>query len=230
MDRSLVYRSCISPTARERVTAWGAAGCRVRAEYYSGNDLIGIRHWLPNGVPQSEYAYQKGNRHGWQYFWNEEGNLISAQPYDQGVQHGIAYQWANSGRLLGTYTMDHGSGFDLWWCEHEEGNATLAEVYTFVEGHLHGFEWQFTRDELREEKHWHQGKLHGIERKWNSKRNLSRGFPRHWIHGELVTKHEYLKTLSVDCTLIPVSSKDNNPYRIFPPLIKDELKKIINFQ
>ncbi len=158
-----------------------------------------------------------------QFFWNTDGNLISAQPYEQGLQQGTAYQWANDGRLLGTYTMEQGNGFDLWWCEDEDGNATLAEAYTFVDGQLHGYEWQFSNGQLRTEKHWHQDKLHGIERLWDPKSKLVRGFPHFWLHGERVRKPVYLKAITQDDTLPSLLPEDDNPDRAFPRKIAELL-------
>ena len=197
----------------------------MRAEYYIEDELVGIRLWHPSGLPANEYAFQNGNKHGWQYFWNTEGNLISAQPYERGLQHGTAYQWANEGRLLGTYTMEQGNGFDLWWSEDEDGNATLAEAYSFVSGQLHGYEWQFSNGQLRAEKHWYLDKLHGIERLWDQKSKLARGFPRYWLHGERVHKPTYLKAATLDSTLPPLLPEENHPNRRFPSPIEDHLRR-----
>ncbi|MBB6050695.1 toxin-antitoxin system YwqK family antitoxin [Armatimonas rosea] len=195
----------------------------MRAEYYIEDELVGIRLWHPSGLPANEYAFQNGNKHGWQYFWNTKGNLISAQPYERGLQHGTAYQWANEGRLLGTYTMEQGSGFDLWWSEDEDGNTSLAEAYNFVSGQLHGYEWQFSNGQLRAEKHWYQDQLHGIERLWDQKGKLARGFSRYWLHGERVGKPLYLHAIAQDNTLPSLLPEADNPDRTFPREIAEAL-------
>ena len=71
------------------------------------------------------------------------------------------------------------------------------------------------------EKHWHQDKLHGIERIWDLKSKLAPGFPRYWLHGERARKPVYLKAITQDNTLPSLLPEDDNPNRIFPSLIED---------
>src|SRR3712207_7333504 len=47
------------------------------------------------------------------------------------------------------------------------------------------------------ERHWWHGALHGIERWWNDRGRLSRGFPKHWVgrseeHTSELQSHQYL--------------------------------------
>lgn len=212
------YVSSIPTGAREKVTARGKDRSPVRAEYYLGETLVGIRLWNPDGTPSAEYAYEDNLRDGWTYFWNSYGRLQSAQPYEKGLPHGTAYQWASDGRLLGTYTMESGNGLDLWWREDEAGRVRLQEVHPFVGGQLQGFAWQFAwGGQLAVEQHWFAGKLHGIERRWSPTGKLLRGNPRYWIDGQRVRKPTYVKAATQDTTLPPLRPEDDLPERDFPP-------------
>ena len=75
-----------------------------------------------------------------------------------------------------------------------------------------------------EEKHWFNGQWHGIEREWNFKNKLSRGYPKYWVRGDAVTKRQYIAAARKDVTLPLFRPKDNSPKREFPPEIRRLLK------
>jgi hypothetical protein len=67
------------------------------------------------------------------------------------------------------------------------------------------------------------GEYHGIERRWNHRRKLHRGYPKYWVRGEAVTKRQYLKAAKSDKTLPRFRSRDNSPRRQFPPVVQKVL-------
>lgn len=217
MDRAVAYVSSISESAREKVIAKYANGAKKRVEYYIGKALVGIRAFHPCGALKGEWSFHNGIKHGWEYRWDTPGELISATPYIEGVEHGTAYQWASDGRLIGSYTMEHGTGIDLWWQDWSDGTADLTEARYYVDGFRHGFAWEFFgQGRLSAEQHWWHGVLHGIERSWNSKGGLHRGFPRYWVGGERVTKPQYLRAFRSDANLPLWCEEENKPTREFP--------------
>jgi antitoxin component YwqK of YwqJK toxin-antitoxin module len=228
MNSDKSYISAIPVSAREEdITGkQGSVRGKVVKNYYIGRSYVGTRIYTAGGLHEYECSYKDGKRHGWEYKWHEDGGLSSALPFCDGREHGTAHQWGRSGTLLGSYTMDHGTGIDFWWVELD-GKAQLSEVREVVEGQMDGFEYWFRWHNpgvLRKEIWWSKGDLHGIERQWNDRGALSRGFPKYWIHGERVNKRRYCRAVLADYSLRPFCIDDNRPYRVFPP----EVAALIN--
>ena len=225
MDASEGYVSSIPVEAKTKATGKYDNGRPTRVEYYLGKEKVGLRIFSRDGDLEIEYSFRNGQYHGWSYRWDEPAKLLSATPYQDGVEHGTAYQWADDGRLLGTYRMEHGTGTDLWW-EEWDGIVSLAEAFQMQDGLRNGHEWWFHTGkpgQLWIEKQWFTGKQHGIEREWNSKGRLSRGYPRYWIHDQRVAKRQYVRAAAKDPTLPPFRAEDNVPHRDFPPEIDQHL-------
>lgn len=223
MDRETAYVSSIPDEAREKITQKHGNGTRKRAEYLLGKKLVGIREFHRDNTPEVEWSLRNGVRHGWNYRWDIPGELLSAEHYEDGVSHGTAYQWGRDGRLIGSYTMEHGTGIDLWWGAWDVERVYLSEAYQYVDGRRHGFEWQFSvcdeldgKSWLCRECHWVEGILHGIERSWNTKGRLQRGYPRYWVNRERVTKAQYVRAAKEDEQLPPFRLEENQCPRKFP--------------
>ena len=221
MNANPYYFSSIPEHAREEdiTRKHGAGRGKTVKNYYLGRSYIGKRVYNKDGLLEHEWSYKNGMRHGWEYEWYEDGGLAWAIHYDNGREHGTARIWGKSGALLGSYTMDHGTGIDFWWIEHE-GIAQLTEARAVVDNQMEGYEYWFrwfSPGVLRKEKWWHKDRLHGIEREWNEKGRLRRGFPNYWIHGEEVVKRKYERAVKSDSTLKLFRFEDNLPDRIFPP-------------
>ena len=225
--------SCISSIpdhAREEdITAKHGAGRgrnMVVKNYYLGRSYIGQRVYNRDGLLKHEWSFKNGKRHGWQYDCNNNGGLYRAIHYENGIEHGTAQCWGHSGALLGTYTIDHGTGIDFWWNEFES-KAQLTEARFVVDSLMDGYEyWWFSwgnAGALWKEKWWYKGCLHGIEREWNYRGGLRRGFPNYWLHGEEVDRRKYEPATKKDATLRPFRIEDNMPYRILPPEVAAKL-------
>jgi hypothetical protein len=221
------YVTCIPPEAEERVTEAYPDGARQKADYWLEGHRVGFRSFHPTGEPDYEVPYRDGVVHGTRYRWDEPGKLLSAEPYERGVPHGTARQWGDDGRLIGTYTLERGTGIDLWWQDWPDASAYLAEVHYMQDGWAHGFEWWLNEDQQSVwiERHWLHGNQHGIERDWNARGRLSRGYPRYWVNGERVTKRQYLKAAARDPSLPPFRPEENEPERTFPPEIAGHLRR-----
>jgi antitoxin component YwqK of YwqJK toxin-antitoxin module len=181
--------------------------------------VVGIRHFHETGELEDENPLRNGLLHGIVYRSDIPGKLLSAEPYANGFPHGKARQWSNEGKLIGTYTMRHGTGIDLWWCEcSENGLPYVSEVRYYKEGKRHGPEWLLNEDQrsVWSERHLRTGQMHGIERSWNQKGRLDRGYPRYWINDIRVTKSQYIRACAKDPTLPPFRETDNRPQRRFP--------------
>jgi antitoxin component YwqK of YwqJK toxin-antitoxin module len=200
-------------------------GVKERAEYWLNGELVGVRQFEERGELDWEASYRAGVKHGMAYRWGPPGQLTSAEPWENGVPHGTAYQWGEDGRVIGTYTLDHGTGIDLWRQDWPDGSVELAEVHYMLDGRPHGFEWWLNDDQRSVwiERHWADGSRHGVEREWNTRGRLARGYPRYWVRGERVTKRQYLKAASHDLTLPPFRPEENAPERSFPPEIVEHL-------
>jgi len=211
------YRSSIPKTAREWVVDRYADGTKAKAEYQVRGKLVGVRFFHETGEASFETPLKDGVYQGTVYRWDMPGVLLSSEPYRNGLPHGLARQWSEGGELIGSYEMRRGTGIDLWWSSCY-GGFGLSEVHYMKDGDRHGFEWWLNGDTtLFEERHCLNGKLHGIEREWNSEGRLRRGYPRYYVHGEWVTKRQYLKACATDPTLPKFREADNKPKRQFPP-------------
>jgi antitoxin component YwqK of YwqJK toxin-antitoxin module len=174
-----------------------------------------------------EYGIKNGHMHGMMYTWSSRDDLHSAEPYRNGLAHGTALQWSqrNPNRIIGKYTMKRGTGINLWW-QYWPFRLHLSEVFYLKEGQPHGFEWWIRENQkaLLHERHWKNGKFHGIERQWNNKGKLHRGYPKYFVEGKQLTKSKYIAACGNDETLPLFRKADNDPKRIFPPEIRKHLK------
>jgi hypothetical protein len=185
--------------------------------------VVGRRVYNEDGRLEYEVPLKDGKTHGIVYAFHGEC-VRSREPFRGGLAHGTAKQWAEDGQLIGAYTMKNGTGLDLWRCKTKwgTGRVYLVEARYIKSGMWHGFEWWLDESQKRvdAERHFWEDYLHGIERVWNSKHRLKRGFPRYWIHGNRVTKRQYLRACLKDFTLPPFREKDNRPQREFPEEVR----------
>lgn len=215
-------KSDIPPNARERLVREHS---QERALIYLqikecilDGKVVGQRAYNSDGNLQVETPLKNGKKHGREYIWKDDGTLESVEPYLDGKLHGLAKQYGRNGKVIGTYRCVHGTGFDIWRCERENGSIAISEIHSLQDGLPHGYEWWLNADQhsVWHERHWHQGKFHGIERMWNNKGSLHRGYPKYWIQGEAVNKRMYLKAAKRDKILPIFHEQDNQPQRQFP--------------
>jgi len=187
--------------------------------------VVGQRFYDSDGNLQKETPLKDGKKHGREYIWDERGALESVEPYVNGKLHGLAKQYNHKGKVIGTYRFVHGNGYDIWRYEREDGSIGVSEIFSVQDGSLHGYEWWPRTDQhsVWHERHWQQGRVHGIERMWNDKDKLKRGFPKYWIQGQAVNKRVYLKAAEADKTLPNYEEKENLPQRRFPVEIENLL-------
>jgi hypothetical protein len=174
-----------------------------------------------------ETPLKNGQKHGREFIWNDHGALESVEPYVEGKMHGLAKQYGQDGKVIGTYRFVRGTGYDIWRHQMEDGTIGISEIHSLQEGLPHGYEWWLKLDQhsVSHERHWHKGMVHGIERMWNDKGRLQRGYPKFWIQGQAVSKRVYLKAAAQDQTLPPFEERDNHPQRRFPTEIEKLLIK-----
>jgi antitoxin component YwqK of YwqJK toxin-antitoxin module len=181
---------------------------------FKGN-LVGRRVYNHEGIMVLETPMKDGLKHGREITWDDNGKLLSIEPYAKGKIHGTAKQYGQNGRVIGIYKIKHGTGFDIWRQEDEDNGVFVSEIHALKDGFPNGYEWWFASPEqdLILERHWQMGKLHGIERVWNSKSRLRRGYPKFFIADQNVSKQKYIKMTLMDKTLPVFREKDNLPYR-----------------
>ena len=215
------YRSSIPKGARERVIATFVSGPqKYKAKYILNGKVVGVRCFHESGELEYEWPLKNDLTHGIVYRSDIPGKLLSAEPYFNGLPHGVAKQWSDDGKLMGTYTMRHGTGLDLWWCGYgRRGSPYLSEARYVKNGKWQGFEWWLNPDQksVSQERHFQDDQMHGIERSWNQRGSLRRGYPKYWVKGQRITKRQYLRECANDATLPFFRQKDNRPYRNFPP-------------
>jgi hypothetical protein len=189
--------------------------------------VVGQRAYDSDGILRLETPLKHGNKHGREFIWDEQGALESVEPYVEGQLHGLAKQYNRSGKVIGTYRFMHGAGYDIWRYERADGSIAISEIFSVQNSALHGYEWWPRADQhsVWHERHWQQGQIHGIERMWNDKARLKRGYPKYWIQGEAVSKRVYLRAAERDNTLPKFREKDNRPQRQFPNDIEKLLSK-----
>lgn len=179
---------------------------------------VGQRVYNRQGTMILETPIKAGLKHGWEFTWDDDGRLLLVEPYVKGKIHGTAIQYGRQGAVIGTYTLSHGTGFDIWRQETEAGTVFVSEIHSLIDGMPHGYEWDFASpaQNLWHERHWYMGKLHGIERIWNSKGKLRRGYPAFYVLDRAVSKQKYTKLSAIDETLPRYTEEDNRPHRKFP--------------
>ena len=220
------FKSDIPPNAVEQVTREfrrdGLAIFHRLTVCILKGEIVGQRIYGEEGQLLTETPMRNGKKHGREFEWDEDGKLSLIEPYVNGKIHGTAKQYGRDGSVIGTYSFRHGTGYDIWRVEEEDGTIYISEIHTSKDGLPHGYEWWLTMKPriVWHERHWHEGEFHGIERQWNAANKLSRGFPRYWINGDRVTKRKYLRAAKKDLTLPPFRLKDNSPRRKFPPAIE----------
>jgi antitoxin component YwqK of YwqJK toxin-antitoxin module len=188
--------------------------------------VVGERLYDGQGRLQIERPLKNRKKHGREIYFNDDGTILLIEPYADGKIHGTARQYDRKGRIVGTYAMVHGTGYDVWRNQNAGGPIYVSEIHSMADGIPHGVEWWLNEDQksVHEEKHWYEGSYHGIEREWHRSGKLMRGYPKYWVHGEAVTKRQYVQAAQKDPTLPPFRLKDNSPWREFPPEIRRLLR------
>src|SRR5438093_2751441 len=102
--------------------------CLLRGE------LVGQRAYAHDGQLVLETPLKNGEKHGREYTWDEDGSLSLIEPYVNGKIHGTAKQYGRTGQVIGTYTLRHGTGFDIWRDESDEGIITISEIHSLRKG------------------------------------------------------------------------------------------------
>jgi antitoxin component YwqK of YwqJK toxin-antitoxin module len=186
---------------------------------------VGRRVYNQDGILIVETPMKAGLKHGREITWDDEANLLSIEPYRNGKIHGTAKQYGRNGKIIGIYKLQHGTGLDIWRQEDENNKVFVSEIHSLQDGVPNGYEWWFTssRRDLMHERHWQRGKLHGIERVWNRKGKLRRGYPKFFIEDQVVSKRKYVAMALLDKTLPIFQEKDNLPARKLPA----EVRKIM---
>lgn len=187
-------------------------------ECFVGGNLVGRRIYNYAGILIMETPMKAGLKQGREITWRDDGSLLLIEPYVKGKVHGTARQYGHDGKVIGTYTMIHGTGFDIWRQENEDDTVFVSEIHRIRDGVPHGYEWGFasSRMDIWYERHWNMGKLHGIERLWNSKGRLRPGYPKFYAADEPVTRQKYIKLTLTDTTLPVFRESDNLPHREMP--------------
>jgi hypothetical protein len=187
--------------------------------------IVGRRSYDDEGRLTQETPLKNGRKHGREYTW-WDGVLELMEPYFEGQIHGLARQYGRNGKVIGTYKFVHGTGYDIWRAEAQDGSVHISEIRSVRKGRMQGYEWWFSRagGSLWHERHWHEGLPHGIERQWNEQGRPRRGYPKYWIQGETATKQKYLRAAKTDSTLPIFRAEDNSPDRTFPPDIQEFLR------
>lgn len=217
----------VTSSYREELSGHGGMMYPETREYRIARNVVGFRYYNAAGVLIKETPMRNRKKHGREYSWDDDGFLVSMEPYREGLCHGTAKQYDRSGQVIGTYRMVHGTGYDLWRCKSFDGSSYFVwEIQSNRNGVLHGFEWWLNEDQesVYKERHWNQGKQHGIERDWNFKGKLRRGYPKYRIHDRAVTNRQYIAAARKDPTLPPFRLKDNSPKREFSP----EIRRLLN--
>jgi hypothetical protein len=222
------FKSSIPAGARPRIVRQHPSGAKERVDFVLAGKVVGYRLFDAAGELIHDCGLRDGKPHGTAYRLDQPGIVLSATTYKDGLEHGLARQWSADGkRLIGSYRMRNGTGIDLWWQETftDPPSPYLAEVRYVMRGHLHGYEWWLNEDQrsVHEERHWRDGKLHGIEREWNRKGRLKRGFPRFFVAGARVGRSAYERAADEDPSLPKLRRVEDSNRRAFPPEVERRL-------
>lgn len=222
--RSDIPQDVIEKPVHKRKETGSRHEYRIVDCYFKGH-LVGQRVYDHAGIVVLETPMKNGLKHGREITRNEDGTLLLIEPYAAGKIHGTAKQYGCNGKVIGTYTMVHGTGLDIWRQENGDNTISISEVLGLQDGLPNGYEWRFVsaQQDLWHERHWHRGKLHGIERIWNSKGRLRRGYPKFYIADEVVSRRKYIKMTFKDKTLPAFREEDDAPYRKWPSEVSENM-------
>lgn len=221
-----IYRSSIPRGSNEKIIQRHANGAKAVCHYFKDRKKVGVRFFDEDGLMELEQGIKNGRVHGNQYEWFS-GKLIFFEKIKNGMAHGTAKQWSSeTGKLIGSFKMNRGNGIDLWWNDWP-GHVHLTEVFFLKNNIPHGFEWHLNESEksVYMERHWYEGKWHGIHRSWKSAQILDKGFPKFFIMDKQVTKKEYLKACENDPTLPKYKTAEDRALRKFPESLKPHLRR-----
>ncbi len=172
-----------------------------------------VVHLHANG--RAAWAYgldDEGQWHGLEREWDESGRLFYRTRFVHGLQHGWQEQWDEQGRSLVRTSFVRGTGLDLWF----SGGGCWEERH-MVDGLREGYERQWVgRRTVFHEQSFRAGLEHGIERRWNDRGALARGYPRYFVSGERVTKRAYLAAHESDPSLPVYRREHDRPGRRWP--------------
>jgi hypothetical protein len=182
--------------------------CRVKGK------VVGTRSYDDKDQLMIETPMRGKKVHGVRLEWDENGDLELAEPYHNGMVSGTSRQY-HKGKLVGTYSIRNGTGLDVWRNQREDGTWFVSEIWPLRNGHADGIELWFNEDErtVWREAYWRASVLHGIEREWNARGRLARGYPRYWTNGSRVTKQAYLAACKRDSSLPLFQLRDQKPAR-----------------
>jgi antitoxin component YwqK of YwqJK toxin-antitoxin module len=192
------------PKAATQRTANGAT------EYVVDDRVIARVYWHENGSLDHEFHFDaEGRMHGTERECFEDGTTKYLAVWRHGRQHGLQQQWNQRGEQLVSQRFVDGTGLDIWY-----DGKRVSETREYVAGDRHGYErWWTNATEVWSEAHFAHGLEHGIDRQWNERGRLRRGYPRYWIAGKRVTRAAYVKAAASDRTLPAVRVKDDQPRR-----------------
>ena len=187
--------------------------------------LVGRRVYNREGVLILEAPMREGLKHGREITWDDDGTLLLIEPYVKGKIHGTAKQYGRNGKVIGTYTIHHGTGLDVWRQEDEDHQVFVSEIHHLQDVLPNSYEWGFasSKEDLWQERNWNMGKLHGIERVWNNRGRLRRGYPKFYIADRAVSRQKYIKMALSDKSLPVYREKDDLAHREWP----EEIKRLI---
>jgi MORN repeat variant len=109
-----VYRTWIPADAKEVIGDRYLTGARMSASYFLGGEKVGFRTWYEDGGLEFENAFRDGVRHGNEYSFYPNGQLLEVTPYRDNRIHGTCRQWSEDGRLLVNCRVVRNTGLDLW--------------------------------------------------------------------------------------------------------------------
>jgi hypothetical protein len=201
--------------AGEHVVARHASGAKRRAEYRRRGELVGVALWEPDGTPLQVWGLLGGKKHGPAVELWASGRVAFVEHWKRGVLHGAARHYDDAGELLLVTRFSDGTGVDLW-CDPK--NRTLAEETRLVSGRLCERRWWNPDERTVHREELYGGADHDgwIEREWNERGRLRRGFPKYVVSGERVDKRRYARRAEEDPILPRWRSQDDDPRRRLP--------------
>jgi hypothetical protein len=190
-------------------------GEKKTASYFVAGTQVGVRHWDEGGRLEEERSLRAGLKHGYQYRFHANGRPLERETYRDGKAHGVGRQWAEDGRLLVTWRMVNGRGLVLW-C-HDDGTLSGEIYFTGAGGISRRRHWNPDGGTLQDEELWVEGPwTAGIQRQWDARGRLPRGFPHFFLGGRRATRRQYLRACRADPTLPPYRPPDDDPHRQMP--------------
>lgn len=212
--------------AREQSVAWRPAGNIVQKKIYlRGEAQIGERLFYENGKVAEESLFRDGRLEGTVRLFYENGKIFCERPFKEGKLDGSVRYYKENGDLLGESKFQAGTGVlrqfskksqglpeeeipykdgiidgtKRTWGRFEGAKGIGCNITQYVNGAIDGWSMVINEDgTLVDSSYFHQDKLHGVFRRFNSTGAIEKDYPKFYIDDKEVSEVAFRDAAKTD--------------------------------